>query len=90
MSGQVASHTKGLPELHGANVTPSGLLPSDLDRPGGSSLDGIPAEESVRWMMSLTAACLGICYYLVFFAEAQAVGIASTLLVLFHLTDIPQ
>ena len=48
----------GLPELHGANVTPSGLLPSDLDRPGGSSLDGIPAEESVRWMLKSMWQCV--------------------------------
>lgn len=51
MSGQVASHTTGLPELHGTRDMPSGLT---SQRPGGSSLDG---EDRVQCMMSLTAAC---------------------------------
>ncbi len=40
VSGQVASHTSRQPDFHGASVTPSGLLPSDLERPDGSSLEG--------------------------------------------------
>ena len=44
-SGIVASQTKGLPRDQGIKVTPSGLLPSDLDKPEGSRLDGTPAAE---------------------------------------------
>ena len=56
VSGQVASHTRGRPKLHGTRDMPSGLLPSNLHNPGGSSLDGIPAVVRARWMMSLIAA----------------------------------
>ena len=56
MSGQVASQTRGRPELHGVRDIPSGLLPSDLKSPSGSRRDGTPAAERVRWMMLLTAA----------------------------------
>ncbi len=51
MSGQVTSHTKGLSTLHGAEVMASGLLPSDLERPGGSNLEGTLAADRVQWMM---------------------------------------
>ena len=32
-SGTVTSHTSDLPWAHGIDVSPSGLLPSDLDKP---------------------------------------------------------
>ncbi len=40
-----------------ARVMPSGLWPSEHERPGGSSLEGIPAVESERFMISLRDAC---------------------------------
>ena len=40
VSGKVASQTSKQPDFHGASVTPSGLFPSDLKRPVGSSLEG--------------------------------------------------
>ena len=43
-SGTVTSHTSDLPWAHGIDVSLSGLLPSDLDNPDGSRVDGIPAE----------------------------------------------
>ena len=58
VSEQVASHTSGFPADHGMTDTPSGRLPSALERPGGSSREGILAEERARWMMSFKAACL--------------------------------
>ncbi len=57
VSGHVASQTRGWPELQGTRVMPSGLWPSEHERPGGSSLEGIPAVESERFMISLRDAC---------------------------------
>ena len=45
------SKSRGFPALHGTRVIPSGFLPSDLERPGGSSLEGTPVAERVRWTM---------------------------------------
>ena len=39
MSGQVASHTSNRPNLQGTIDIPSRHLPSDLERPKGSSLE---------------------------------------------------
>ena len=36
----VMSHASGLPLVHGMRVAPSGLLPSDRDRPTDSLTDG--------------------------------------------------
>jgi len=44
-SGQVASHTSGRPDCQGTKVVPSGLLPLDRRRPGGSNLEGTPAAN---------------------------------------------
>ena len=44
MSGTVASHSKGRPLSQGTKVRPSGRLPSDLDNPDGSNVEGISAE----------------------------------------------
>ncbi len=55
VSGQVASHTSKRPDFQGARVTPSGLLPSDLTKPGGSSRDGILDDDKARFTMSFSA-----------------------------------
>ena len=39
-------------------VTPSGRLPSDLDKPGGSRREGTLAEERALEIIELRAACL--------------------------------
>ena len=56
-SGTVTSHTSDLPWAHGIDVSPSGLLPSDLDNPDGSRVDGIPAEAIALYKTLLTVAC---------------------------------
>ena len=43
VSGTVSSHAKGFPRDQGTSVAPSGILPSLLDNPIGSSLAGICA-----------------------------------------------
>ena len=43
-SGTVTSQTNDLPWVQGTDVSPSGLLPSDLDSPDGLRVDGMPAE----------------------------------------------
>ena len=40
VSATVMSHASGLPLVHGMRVDPSGLLPSNRDRPTGSFTDG--------------------------------------------------
>ena len=59
VSQRVASQTSGFPEAQGMIVTPSGHLPSSLDRPGGSKQEGILAEERALQITSFRAACLG-------------------------------
>ena len=46
VSRQVKSQTTFLPFAHGYNVKPSGLFPSFLDKPGGSSTEGTPQDAS--------------------------------------------
>ena len=41
------------PLPQGVNVKPSDLLPSDLDKPCGSLVAGMPARIKIRWIMSL-------------------------------------
>ena len=53
VSEHVASQQRLLPEEKGKAVKPSGRFPSFLLRPTGSSHDGIPAELSERFTMSL-------------------------------------
>ena len=48
VSEQVASHTNSLPRSQGTIVMPSGLLPSFLYIPAGSSRDGILAADKAR------------------------------------------
>jgi len=55
--GHVKSHTKHLPCDHGTSVKPSGRLPSFRDSHDGSSLAGISAAVSARFMRSLTTLC---------------------------------
>ena len=49
MSGQVASHTRSLPLLQGTSVTPSRCLPSEWERPVGSSPEGKWAVDIAWW-----------------------------------------
>ena len=58
MSMHVASHIRMQPLVQGVMVTPAGRFPSDLERPDGSSRDGILADGRDRWMMLLIAACV--------------------------------
>ena len=48
VSVTVTSHVTHLPLFHGINVTPSGRLPSVLNRPDGSLTAGISAFERAR------------------------------------------
>ena len=50
VSGHVKSYTKHLPCDHGTSVKPSGRLPSFRDRHDGSSLAGISAAVSARFI----------------------------------------
>ena len=52
MSLQVASQTTNLPHDQGMMHMPSGLFPSVRDT-GGFTLEGIFAEISEKWMISL-------------------------------------
>src|SRR6218665_1142762 len=54
----VAAHNGVRPPLHGISVWPSGLLPSDLVRPDGSLIAGIPALLRLRCIRSLMLLCL--------------------------------
>ncbi len=55
VSEQVKSHTRHLPWLQGKAVQPSGLLPSDLDKPAGSRVLAILAEQSARCTILFTS-----------------------------------
>ena len=57
VSGMVLSHASGLPLVHGICVAPSGLLPSDLDKPTGSSTAGYCAFFTDLQMISFIWAC---------------------------------
>ena len=52
VSGQVASHASKQPDFHGVRVAPSGLLPSDLISPDGSSLEGMWADVKALFKIS--------------------------------------
>src|SRR6218665_2721072 len=51
----VASHAIYFPDDQGTRVTPSGLLPSVLNRPAGSRVLGTPALRRARHLMSFFA-----------------------------------
>ena len=57
VSGHVASQTNKQQASQGANVTPSCLFPSDLNRPVCSSLEGTWAAVRPPFTISLSAAC---------------------------------
>ena len=57
VSGQVASHTNAFPSLQGTTIAPSGLLPSQQNRPTGSRWLGTLVESKDLLMMSLIAKC---------------------------------
>ena len=56
----VTSQQRGLPSCRGIRDRPSGLLPSDLDRPLGSLVTGMPADTNARATSSLRAWCLAV------------------------------
>ena len=56
MLEQVVSHTNDRPALHGTSVMPSGLLPSDFERPGDSNLEGMPTEDKDHLIISFSRA----------------------------------
>ena len=56
----VKSQAIYLPLAHGNSVAQSGLLPSVLDRPGGSLVQGVSAFVSALHTKSLTAKCLAV------------------------------
>ena len=56
MSGIVTSQINDLTWDQGTDVRPSGLLPSDLDKPEGSRVDGKPAEVIALYKTLLTVA----------------------------------
>ena len=58
MSGHVASQIRTFPPFQGTMEAPSGLLLSERKRPEGSRWHGIFIDSSVRFTMSLSAACL--------------------------------
>jgi len=49
----VTSQMSGLPCAHGTKVRPSGLFPSDRDRPLGSLMIGVPVAVNALAIMSL-------------------------------------
>src|ERR1051325_4296750 len=53
VSAMVTSHIRLLLPCQGISVRPSGRLPSDLDRPDGSLVDGMPARVRPRQIRSL-------------------------------------
>ena len=57
MSVHVTSQTKNLPLDHGVKDKPSGRDQVEVDKPEGSSLDGIFAECRERWIMRLRSKC---------------------------------
>ena len=77
-SGTVTSHTSDLPWAHGIDVSSSGLLPSDLDNPDGSRVDGIPAEAIALYKTLLTVACRW-CFPLFLLQESPWCARISTL-----------
>ena len=53
VSATVISQIRQRPSRQGVNFKPSGLLPSDLDRPCGSLIAEMLARFKLRWIMSL-------------------------------------
>ena len=53
VSTMVTSHIRLFPPCQGIKVRPSGRLPSVLDKPDGSLIDGIPARVRARQIKSL-------------------------------------
>ena len=57
VSGHVASQTSKRPACQGANVTQSGLFPSNLNRPVGSSMEETWAAVRSPFTTSLNDTC---------------------------------
>jgi len=56
----VTSQVRGLPDCHGIKVSPSGRLPSDLNKPTGSLVAGMPADPQALVTTSLSVWCLAM------------------------------
>ena len=54
MGRSVTSQQRRLPSCHGIKDRPSGLLPSDLDRPLDSLVTGMPADTRVVVVVVVT------------------------------------
>ena len=83
MSGQVASHTRGLQFFHGIIVTPSGRLLSVRARPAGSSLEGTCAVMRALCTIVIDGPMTIVAPFTVFAAESmgsQVVHLSSTVL----------
>ena len=59
VSWHFASQTRQRPRSQGMIEIPSGSLPSPLQRPQGSRVQGMSTATKARLMMSLRQACLG-------------------------------
>jgi len=57
---RLGATVRGFPDCHGTKVSPSGRLPSDLNKPTGSLVAGIPAETQSLdvWLCHRGQACM--------------------------------
>ena len=78
VSDMVICHTSGLPLVHGICVAPSGLLPSDLDKPTDSLTAGYCAFFIDLQMISFIWACW-ICLGALFLHDKPCSPCASTI-----------
>ena len=79
VSGQVACHTRSLPLLQGTSVTPSGRLPSERERPVGSSLEGKWAADIAQWTINVVDSSVALMTALTPFAAESVHGSAINL-----------
>jgi len=56
----VTSQVRGFPDCHGTKVSPSGRLPSDLNKPTGSLVAGMPADTKALVTTSFGVWCLAM------------------------------
>ena len=78
ISGTVTSHERGFPRFQGMRDAPSGLFPSDRERPIGSLLAGIWALFTALQIRSLSWDCL-MCLWPLFRHDSPWSSLASTM-----------